>query len=413
MRGPEIEGRPARKRGARRAFRPNYLSFNGTYACNLSCAHCCVPIEWEDRLEVAAAVRFLESAHEAGIRILGFTGGEPFIYPEFVIAVARRAVELSTEDAKRTTSEACDPGGARAASRGSGTAPKARGGRELSRKDKLGGWRFDKVMTNGTWYEDRAHLERVLRELRDTGYSGRIGLSVDKFHPVKTERLALFCEVVADVFERDDILAINYASAARAKGLERVEALARALGGTVGWSDLLGGHMLVTDRLSATLHWNHLAPVERAERLGGGFDGGPWFEEDFCEGPGQALIVTPKGEVKPCCGFASDLDQLTIGSIYEHSAEETIARARRHPYVGKLFREGLTAIRAEVLAAHPDAVPGPTSNHCFFCWYALTRGLVEGLPGGGGKVGAWISPAPGVPAPAVAHLKKLPLVEGR
>ncbi|HVY61739.1 MAG TPA: radical SAM protein, partial [Planctomycetota bacterium] len=270
MRGPEIEGRPGRKRGQRHLFRPNYLSFSGTYACNLSCAHCCVPIEWEDRLEIGAAVRFLESAHEAGIRILGFTGGEPFIYPEFVVALARRAVEL-------------------------------------------GGWTFDKVMSNGTWYEDEKHLRKVLRDLKKTGYSGRIGLSVDKFHPVRTERLALFCEVTAEVFRRDDIISINSASASREKGLERVEALAKALSGTIGYSELLGGHMLVTDRLSATLHWNHLAPVERAEFLGGGFDG-TWFKEDYCEGPGQALIVTPKGEVKPCCGFASDLDQLTIAS---------------------------------------------------------------------------------------------------
>ncbi len=54
------------------------------YQCNLSCPHCCVPIEWPDRLDIAAAVRFLEDAHAEGIGILGFTGGEPFLYPEFV-----------------------------------------------------------------------------------------------------------------------------------------------------------------------------------------------------------------------------------------------------------------------------------------------------------------------------------------
>lgn len=365
-RGGDIEGRPARKRGQRHEFRPNYLSFSGTYECNLTCAHCCVPIEWTDRLEIGAALRFLDSAHAAGVRILGFTGGEPFLYPEFLVAVSRRAADL--------------------------------------------GWRFDKVMTNGTWYEDRAHLERVLRDLYAAGFSGRIGLSVDKFHPVRTPRLKTFCEVVRAISGRDDAISINYASPARDAGLERAKALAGALGGTVGWSDLLRSWMLVSDDISAVLHWNHLAPVERAERLGGGFDG-TWFEEDYCEGPGQALIVTAKGEIKPCCGFASDLDQLTIGSIYEHTAEEAIRRGRAHPYVGKVFREGLSKIRDEVLAAHPGALPGPTSNHCFFCWYVLTRGLAEGVPGFGGKVGEWISPAPGVPAPALAHLKKLPVVE--
>src|SRR5437879_11773784 len=102
---PRGEGRPVRRRT--RTFRPNYLSFAGTYQCNLSCPHCCVPIEWPDRLDIATALRFLEGAHAEGIEVLGFTGGEPFLYPEFLLALARRAAEL--------------------------------------------GFRFDKVMTNGLW----------------------------------------------------------------------------------------------------------------------------------------------------------------------------------------------------------------------------------------------------------------------
>src|SRR5579859_3640402 len=102
-----------------RTFRPNYLSFAGTYQCNLSCPHCCVPIEWPDRLDVQVALRFLEDARRYGIEILGFTGGEPFLYPEFVRALCARGVEL--------------------------------------------GFRFDKIMTNGVWFRDGAELETVLR----------------------------------------------------------------------------------------------------------------------------------------------------------------------------------------------------------------------------------------------------------
>ena len=125
----------------------------------------------------------------------------------------------------------------------------------------------------------------------------------------------------------------------------------------VDWSDVLGRYLLVAPELTMTLNWNHLAPVERAERFTGGWDG-TWFEEDYCEGPGQALIVNPRGEVKPCCGFASDLDQLTIGNIYQDTVARIIRRARRHPYVGKVFREGLTAIRDEILARDPRCPAG-------------------------------------------------------
>jgi hypothetical protein len=170
--------------------------------------------------------------------------------------------------------------------------------------------------------------------------------------------------------------------------MEPVQALARELNAVIDWSDLLGRYLLVSPDLTMPLNWNHLAPVERAEGLSGAWDG-TWFEEDYCEGPGQALIVNPKGEVKPCCGFASDLDQLTIGNIHTDSVRSIIIRARKHPYVGKVFRIGLTAIRDEILKRDPSALPGPTSNHCYFCWYVLTRGLAEGVNGGGGQVGNW------------------------
>ncbi len=343
-RGP---GRPLKRRT--RTFRPNYLSFAGTYQCNLSCPHCCVPIEWPERLDVAVALRFLEDAHRYGIRILGFTGGEPFIYSEFVIAVTRRAAQL--------------------------------------------GLRFDKVMTNGVWYRDQDHLDSVLAELAAAGFSGRLGLSVDKFHGIQTESLGSFCRAARRIFGRDDILSLSYSSRHPDHGLEPAHALAGALGGVIDWSDLLGRYLLVTPELTMTLNWNHLAPVERAERLAGAWDG-HWFQEDSCEGPGQALIVTPRGEVKPCCGFASDLDQLTIGNIYHDRVAAIVRRARKHPYVGKVFREGLTAIRDEIIARDPSALPGATSNQCSFCWDVLTRGLAAGVNGGGGQVGRWTGTRP-------------------
>jgi pyruvate-formate lyase-activating enzyme len=81
-----------------------------------------VPIEWPDRLDIAVALRFLEDAHAQGIGTLGFAGGEPFLYPEFMHTLCRRGAEL--------------------------------------------GFRFDKIMTNGVWHRDAAHLEAVLTSLR-------------------------------------------------------------------------------------------------------------------------------------------------------------------------------------------------------------------------------------------------------
>ena len=328
-----------------RRFRPNYLSFAGTYQCNLACPHCCVPIEWPDRLDIPTAIRCLEQSHDQGIEILGFTGGEPFVYPEFLVALTKRAAEL--------------------------------------------GFRFDKMMTNGVWFENETHLAGILTQLRDVGFTGKLGLSVDKFHGMDIAKLATFCRIARRVFDRDTILSLSYASRSPEQGLEPIRRLATELDAVIAWSDMLHRYLFVSDDLTMTMNWNHLATVERAETLPGNSWDGEWFKEDYCEGPGQALIVNPKGEVKPCCGFASDLDQLTIGNIYTESVAEIIETGRNHPYVGKVFREGLTAIRNEILARDPNGLPGATSNHCFFCWYVLTRGLAEGVNGGGGKIGDW------------------------
>src|SRR5215470_11796825 len=115
--------RPVKRRT--RTFRPNYVAFAGTYQCNLTCPHCCVPIEWTDRLDIPVAVRFLEDAHRSGIHVLGFTGGEPFLYPEFLHTLCRRAAAW--------------------------------------------GFQFDKIMTNGVWFQDEAHPEAVLAELAASG----------------------------------------------------------------------------------------------------------------------------------------------------------------------------------------------------------------------------------------------------
>jgi hypothetical protein len=321
-------GRPVRRRT--RTFRPNYLSFSGTYQCNLSCPHCCVPIEWPERLDIGVALRFLEEAWDWGITYLGFSGGEPFLYPEFLIQVSQRAAAL--------------------------------------------GFRFDKIMTNGVWFADQTHLEKVLGELAAAGYRGKLGLSVDKFHGRHLEQLVLFCRTARRIFARDNILSLSYASRRPDQGLTPIQHLAQALGGALHWSRVLERYLLVTPDLTLTVNWNHLAPVERAADFGPDWDG-VWFVEDYCEGPGQALVVTPRGDVKPCCGFASDLDQLTIGNIYKDRLKDIVRRARRHPYVGTVFRRGLSAIRDDILARDPQALPGATSNHCFFCWYVLAKGI--------------------------------------
>src|SRR5205085_5503760 len=122
------------------------------------------------------------------------------------------------------------------------------------------------------WFRGRGHLQAVLAELADCGFTGKFGLSVDKFHGIRTERLADFCLAARRIFNRDNVLSLSYASRRPDQGLEPVRSLAEALGGVVEWSEMLGRYLLVSPELTMVLNWNHLAPVERAEKLTGAWD---------------------------------------------------------------------------------------------------------------------------------------------
>ena len=308
-----------------------------------------MPIEWPDRLDIGVALRFLEDAHAYGIE-------HPRLH-------RRRAVPLSRVPAS----------------------PSRRRAAEL-------GFRFDKIMTNGVWFRDagapaqdvltRAARRRLHRQARpERGQVPR--------HPHRRSWPSSAGRP-GEVFDRDNIVSLSYASRHPDQGLEPVrDAGRRSWTPSSNGRTLLGRYLLVSPDLTMTLNWNHLAPVERAEKLDGAWDG-DWFEEDYCEGPGQALIVNPQGRgeavlrlrVRP--GPADDRQHPP-----RHASRRSSGEAAKHPYVGKVFREGLTAIRDEILARDPDALPGATSNHCFFCWYVLTRGLAAGVAGGGGQVGNW------------------------
>ena len=165
-----------------RGFSPDYVMLAPVYECNLTCPHCCVPIEWTDRLDIPIAVRFLEDAHAAGIEMLGFTGGEPFLYPDVLLALTRRAAEL--------------------------------------------GFRFDKLMTNGVWHRDaRARTKQRSRNSAMPGFTGKLGLSVDKFHGMDIGEARRVLPGRADGLRAaTTILSLSYASRAPDRGWSRSNA---------------------------------------------------------------------------------------------------------------------------------------------------------------------------------------------
>lgn len=301
-----------------------------TYRCALKCPHCPVP-QWQGpELDVDVAQKFLAACHRQGIRELAITGGEPFLVQDFLVRVLGGAAGM--------------------------------------------GFCFDKIMTSGVWAKNAAEVRTRLEPLLKAGYDGKFCLSVDAYHRVATRRLVTFIEEAADITGRGDICSLAYTSLSPTSGLEPIRAIAEALDMRLTGSLRQGTAHLLSPYLCLRLVYNHLSPVDNAGKLASGWDG-KWFKEDWCAGPGQTLYINPKGEVKPCCGLANDLDSLTIGDIAQHSVSELVRRGRAHPLVGTIFRQGLTAVRDAILARNPAAFPGKTSDHCFFCWYVQVNNL--------------------------------------
>lgn len=143
-------------------FNPTEIIFSSTTACNLSCAHCFVN-RVPKKIEIQDALSLLNSIKKSDSNIdkIGFSGGEPFLYLEFILEITKAAVEMD--------------------------------------------FMFDQIMTNGDWWQDETELKDTLQKLYNAGYDGKIGLSWDNFHGQKTERMLTFIKYVKDFFGEDSI----------------------------------------------------------------------------------------------------------------------------------------------------------------------------------------------------------------
>ena len=306
-------------------FKPKQVLFAPTFCCNLKCSHC-TQKQSRDRLDIRAAARFLKACRKLGIREIGFTGGEPFLEPDFMAAMSREANKAEM--------------------------------------------RFDRITTNAGWFRSPAELDKVLGQVMAAGYSGSFCVSVDKYHHVPLSKVALFIMKVLAVTGWPESISLVHVG-----DMSRVRKLAALLKGNI----TKNGRLEIPARrnflgLSAKITRINLCPVGSAGKLADPW-GSKWFREDFCAGPGQLLYVMPNGDVKPCCGFASDLPEMSIGNIYRNSAGTIINKAARDPFVKLVYSRGLLRLRDIYIGHNPGFKLKPTADHCFFCWYMQKMGV--------------------------------------
>ena len=292
----------------------------------MRCAHCDIK-KSHAVLNKEAVLKFVDACACSGIKRVGFTGGEPFLVPDLICAISKKALRR--------------------------------------------GMLFSRIITNGSWFRAKDGPEPELKRLFRARYDGDICLSVDAFHRQDLIKCASLINVAVKIWERPDIISI-----AAVKGAKEDETKARL----VKLACLLHARLIIYRGRPAAIKGNGifvkisyiaLSPVNKANDLKNGWDG-RWFKDDFCEGPGNVFFVLPDGTVKPCCGYA-DTPMLTIGSIKYDGPKELLRNARKNCFIKSIFTSGFHPIRKR-LERTGVRFPGKTTNHCFFCHY-LTNNI--------------------------------------
>jgi len=294
-------------------FNPDEIIFSTTQSCNLHCPHCFVsrsPL----KLGIEESIRFLDSCKNTQIYKIGFSGGEPFLYMEYLTQLIEYAVK----------NEFC----------------------------------FDQIMTNGDWWKSEDFLYSTLQKIYESGYDGKIGLSYDSFHGQKYERIKTFCAAVNSIFGEENLniqtVIDNSLSEENCGILEKeLNELSQNFFADIF---LLPQTFMGTDTK--------------------GWQSKKWFKDDFCQGPGQILFVHPTGDIAPCCGFANENLSLFIGNIKTDSFNSVMQKAGKNKLIDLCYNKGLLS-KAKELEKSKHKMPGKgrTDDICTFCDWLCKQDL--------------------------------------
>lgn len=303
-------------------FKPTEIIFSSTTACNLHCEHCFVS-RTPKKLSIEDAKTFIlscKNASDSHIEKIGFSGGEPFLYLEFLIEITKFTIS----------------------------------------QDLM----FDQIMTNGDWWKTEEDLKKPLQELYNAGYDGKIGLSWDAFHGQKAERMNLFIHTVKEFFGPDSINIQTVISDNKGGGsLPLVPAVPASTTPSAG-SDAARNACLQNFSIP-----QYLLPQTFPSEDPRSWNSRRWFKDDYCAGPGNILYIHSDGNIAPCCGFANENPALFIGKITD-TYQDIIKNAQENPLVKICYETGLGKYRKQLkkqLHKQGKKFPGKTNDICSFC----------------------------------------------
>lgn len=321
----------------RNNFNPTEIIFATTSACNLRCEHCFVHLE-NQKLEIESAKNLLIGCNEYGIEKVGFSGGEPFLYPEFLIEIIKQAINENLF--------------------------------------------FDRIMTNGVWWNSKKQLFSVLNDVYQAGFDGKIGLSFDSFHNQDISKIITFIQTIYQIWNDPSMIEIQSVVPSNKNDTTVMAKEKQFLSDLQKLSDAFKSK--ITDDTNASSGLGYITiesdscfiPITRTQQsflpdncLS--WKDSKWFKDDYCAGPGQILFVHSNGNIAPCCGFANENKALIIGNINQ-TLSEIIENSKKNPMVDLCYNKGLGNYRLEQ-EKKGIVFPGITNDMCMFCAYICDK----------------------------------------
>ena len=312
-------------------FNPEEIIFAATTACNLHCAHCYVNRDPKN-LNAEKAIAFLESCKGSPIEKVGFSGGEPFLALDFMEKVISFAYKND--------------------------------------------FYFDRIMTNADWWKDENDLQQKLRRIYDAGYDGKIGISYDDYHGQKEERMVTFIKAVLEIFGEQSLEIQSVIDDKKNPIEDKLSSLAEKMDldfdcerdpkSGRGFASLSDGQTFISASIQAE---SYQSQDKRA------WKDNAWFEDDFCQGPGQIFFVHPSGDIAPCCGFANENPSLFIGNINtEGESFDSVMERSKSNYMVKLcYEKGLSSVIKNY--EKKGCLPGKSCDLCTFCDFVMKNPL--------------------------------------
>lgn len=305
-------------------FNPDEIIFAVTGRCNLECPHCFVTRKNIDLIP-EDSIKFLKSCLGSGINRIGFSGGEPFLNQDFILEISAFAVGQ--------------------------------------------GFMFDRIMTNGVWWKTENHLKTSLKNLFQSGFDGKIGISWDSFHNQSPDQIGKFCTAAFEIWGDGSVIEIQSVipeGRHKTASMDNFKKLAEILGcktkiflnSKTGEGTIILENGTVFTKIECT-------PLSYKPDDPRSWKAKHWFRENYCRNTGQLLYVHPDGTIAPCCGMGNENPALKIGNI-KQSFQEILKQAEDNEIVQICFKTGLLSeVRKET--KKKGIFPGKTRDPCAAC----------------------------------------------